>query len=192
MEAAARWTGWDRQGLDHCLLRRDADGLCLDGLAICGGDSRAPALRYRVRSDARLRTREVTFAGVGGTELRLLGDGAGGWHDARTGAPVPALDGCLDVDIAATPATNSLPILRLGLASGESAEILAAYLPLPERAEVPVQPIAALQRYTCLRPGRFRYEALASGFSAEFAVDGDGLVEDYPGAFRRVPTLPPA
>ncbi len=187
MQAAVRWTGWDRQGLDHCLLRRDAEGLCLEGLVVCGGDSRAPALRYRVQTDARFRTREVTLACVGGPELRLIGDGAGDWHDGRTGAPLPTLDGCLDVDIAATPATNSLPILRLGLGAGESAEILAAYLPLPERADAPIRPSAARQRYTCLRPGRFRYEALTSGFTAEFAADGDALVEDYPEAFRRLP-----
>ncbi len=35
---------------------------------------------------------------------------------------------------------------------------------------------------------RLWYEMVcdASGFSAELAVDGDGLVMDYPGVFRRV------
>jgi hypothetical protein len=44
------------------------------------------------------------------------------------------------------------------------------------------------QAYTRLADQRYRYESLdGSGFSAELAVDADGLVLDYPGLFRRVP-----
>jgi hypothetical protein len=52
---------------------------------------------------------------------------------------------------------------------------------------------AVQQRYTCLEVtasgGRYRYESLVDGvsrFTAELAVDQDGLVLDYPGLFRRV------
>ena len=49
---------------------------------------------------------------------------------------------------------------------------------------------AVPQRYTCLEVspdgGRHHYEALSRGFTAELPVDRDGLVIDYPAAFRRV------
>ena len=34
--------------------------------------------------------------------------------------------------------------------------------------------------------GLYRFESLSSGFRADIPVDGDGLVLDYPGVFRRV------
>jgi len=186
MRACARWSDWNREGLDHCLMRRDADGLRIEGLCIIGGDAAGAALRYAVRTDAMLRTREVAVSYIGGPDLHLRADGRGRWSDARTGACLPALQGCLDVDIAATPATNTLPILRLALSPGARAEILAAYLPLPHEPGAPIRPAAARQSYTCLRAGCYRYESLASGFTAEIEVDANGLVKDYPEAFRRV------
>jgi len=103
------------------------------------------------------------------------------------GEPVPALDGCIDVDISATPFTNTLPIRRLGLKPGEAANLKVAYLAIPEMRVEP-----ARQRYTCLerddQGGLYRYESLDgefAGFTADLPVDAGGLVLDYPGLFRR-------
>jgi hypothetical protein len=90
------------------------------------------------------------------------------------------------VDIQVTPFTNSLPIRRLGLETGQSADIRVAYVPVPE---LDVRP--AEQRYTCLDApgpagGRYRYEGLFRDFTAELPVDGDGLVLDYAETFRRI------
>lgn len=105
------------------------------------------------------------------------------WTDLSTGAEMPELSGCIDVDISATPFTNSLPIHRLGLAESESAEILVAHLAAPDFVPKPVR-----QRYTCLLQSRhYRFESLdGSGFTADLEVDDAGLVVDYPGLFRRV------
>jgi hypothetical protein len=91
------------------------------------------------------------------------------------------LQGCLDIDIAACAFTNTLPIRRLALEVGQSAEIQVAYLHIPDlRVErVP-------QRYTRVAPQRYRYEGLSTGFVAEITVDEDGLVIDYPQLCRRV------
>ncbi|HEX5502042.1 MAG TPA: putative glycolipid-binding domain-containing protein, partial [Thermomicrobiales bacterium] len=109
---------------------------------------------------------------------------AGHWT-AADGATPPDLAGCLDVDIRVTPFTNTLPIRRLGLRPGESAELAVAYLALPALAVTRER-----QRYTCLAAGPdgglYRYESLPGGFRADLSVDADGLVLDYPGLFRRV------
>jgi uncharacterized protein len=104
-----------------------------------------------------------------------------GVADGRT---VSYLQGSEYVDISETPFTNSLPIRRLGLVPGGSAELTVAYL---ERADR--QPWPEPQRYTRLETGdgggTYRFVSLDGGFSADLPVDLDGLVLDYPGLFRR-------
>ena len=47
-----------------------------------------------------------------------------------------------------------------------------------------------MQRYTCLEThpqgGRYRYESLSSGFTAELAIDAAGLVIDYQDLWKRL------
>ncbi|MEZ5648695.1 MAG: putative glycolipid-binding domain-containing protein, partial [Alphaproteobacteria bacterium] len=110
-----------------------------------------------------------------------IADGEGQWKD-QNGILVSELDGCIDIDISATPFTNTLPIRRLNLKQGEAADLSVVYIAVPELA-----PRKVRQRYTCLEPGKiYRYEGLDSGFAAEITVDDDGLVIDYPGIFRRM------
>jgi hypothetical protein len=113
--------------------------------------------------------------------LSLVSDGAGNWRYG-SGEPLPELVGALDVDLTATPFTNTLPIRRLRLKAGESAEIRAAYIRFPDLAVMPDR-----QRYTCLEAGRlYRYEAVDGDFSRDIEVDDNGLVVTYPGLFRRI------
>ncbi len=94
----------------------------------------------------------------------------------------PALRGCIDVDIQATPITNTLPIRRLDLKAGESMEIRLCYISMPDLIVS-----AASQRYTALDPGSlYRFESLEDGFTADLPVDQDGFVLDYPGLFKRL------
>jgi hypothetical protein len=109
----------------------------------------------------------------------LLATGEGQWSDAD-GRPLPELEGCIDVDIAWTPLTNTLPVKRLDLRPAEEQRIRVVYLPLPE-----VEPRVMEQRYTGLADGRVRYTSLASGFERELDLDREGFVLDYPGLFRR-------
>jgi hypothetical protein len=68
-------------------------------------------IRYEVSCDAEWRVREVRVAllAIEGAYVRLLNDGESHWT-TPDGEPVPALDGCTDVDISVTPFTNTLPI----------------------------------------------------------------------------------
>jgi len=112
--------------------------------------------------------------------LLLLADGQGNWRTGA-GAPLPELRGALDVDLSASPFTNTLALRRLGLRTGESADIAAAYVAFPDLA-LSLDP----QRYTCLAAGSlYRYQSRDSAFRADVAVDADCLVTDYPGLFRR-------
>ena len=91
------------------------------------------------------------------------------------------------MDISVTPFTNTLPIRRLRLGPGGSADLEVAYVDVPGMQVEPTR-----QRYTCLQSGEhgglYRYEdkGLFHGFTADLPVDAGGLGLDYPGLFRRM------
>jgi uncharacterized protein len=185
VEREVMWAPWEGPGLEHLRLETRDGGVVANGLVIGLEAGRPFRISYEVRCDGRWRVREVRVATPDSERpaLELLADGEGHWK--RGGLePVPELDGCIDVDISATPFTNTLLIHRLGLKPGESEEIILTYVRVPELLVGPER-----QRYGCLEArtdsGLYRFEALPSGFTAELPVDADGLVIDYPGLFRR-------
>ena len=96
------------------------------------------------------------------------------------------LTGCVDIVIYPSPFTNTLPIQRLGgVGVGRPVVIAVAWVLLPA---LTIQ--VARQEYTRLERGeageRWRFRALESGFTAELAVDGQGVVRDYPEIARRI------
>jgi hypothetical protein len=182
----ARWRDWAGMSSEHLVLTQADDVVTADSVIIGGGA--APfALRYRIVCDRAWRARSCEIELVGSARpLRLVAGGDGGWSDGA-GRELPQLRGAIDLDLSATPFTNSLPIRRLGLRPGQAAEINAVYVRIPELA-VAADP----QRYTCLDgpaldgAGRYRYESLDSDFTREIETDADGLVTLYPGLFRRI------
>ncbi len=180
------WQRMNAPGLEHLRLMSLPDGVLADGLLIAVQDGVALRASYAIQCDNEWRVRrvEITRLSPAAGTRSLISDGAGHWS-TTAGEPMPVLEGCRDVDIFPTPFTNTLPIRRLALAPGDSAEIMVTFVELPALS---VQP--AKQRYTCLEAGpegaRYRYEGLESGFTTELRVDADGLVMDYPGWFLHV------
>lgn len=177
------WQATTVPGLEHCHIRTDDDGIRVDGMVVAL-DGRPIRLNYQIDCDLSWIVRRLDVTEVErGTELTFLADGAGHWTNGA-GDRLEAIDGCLDVDLTATPFTNTLPIRRLDLQPGESRDLRMLYVLVPE-----MEVRAAEQRYTCLerdpaRGGRYRYES--GSFRADLPVDTDGLVIDYPGYWRRV------
>lgn len=191
MERQVMWSPWTGPGLEHLHLLQQQTDIVADGL-ILGVQEQTPfRVHYEIRCDLHWRVRAIQLSLPGGSShsLRFFTDGAGSWT-TESGEAIPSFKGCLDVDISATPFTNTLPIRRLALQPGSSATLSMVYFAVPQmRVEV------TQQRYTCLElnsaGGRYRYESLANGvssFTAELPVDRDGLVLDYPELFRRVGT----
>jgi hypothetical protein len=181
------WTPWDGLGLEHLRLTDTGGDILADGVIIGRAGDGAPfRAHYTVQCDAQWRVRAVRIDLLDDANRRLdlYSDGAGHWSD-DTGAELPGLAGCFDIDISVTPFTNTLPIRRLSLVPGASADITVVYIDLPA---LTVEP--KMQRYTCLAVdiARYRFEARSTGFTADLPVDADGLVQDYPGLFRRVET----
>ena len=186
MALQVMWSGWDQPLLEHLRLTRLADRIVADGVVIGVKGDDGFRVRYRISCDPDWRVREADVGLIDGCDasVTLRADGAGHWKSAA-GAKTAELAGCVDVDIAATPLTNTLPIRRLKLSRGQAADIRVAYVAVPE-----LRVTAVAQRYTCLSAGPdgglYRYENLMSGYRADLPVDEDGLVLDYPGQRRRV------
>jgi hypothetical protein len=179
---AARWQTWDAKGIEHLVLRVGTREIVAESVVIASTDRSAFALRYRVRCDRSWRVRSAEVAVVGSDrKIEIAGDGKGNWTDA-SGKRMPKLAGAIDIDLSATPFTNTLPIRRLKLRAGQSAEIVTVYILAPALT-LTTDP----QRYTSLEPRkRYRYESFDSDFTRDIEVDSRGLVVTYPGLFRRV------
>ncbi len=180
LRLARRWQSLDveparveRATLEHGTAGGRATGAIVDA---AGGT----VLRYLVTWDARWCTRSVDVERASGPPLALVADGRGGWADEA--GSLPRLDGALDVDLAGSPLTNTLPIRRLRLAVGAAADLVTAYIP-----DDGGPPRTSPQRYERLAAMRYRYTSLDSGFSALVDVDPVGMVERYEGLFARIP-----
>lgn len=176
------WTPLDGPGLEHCRLMSADDVIVADSQSLHIFDGEALRITYTLRLDGGWRVMDMALGIEGKGAWHLQSDGEGHW--TAGGNPIAELDGCVDVDISITPFTNTLPIRRLDLAVGAAQELRVAYVKLPDMT---LQAVA--QRYTCLEKSdegsRYRYEGLTTGATADLAVDADGLVLDYPQAFKR-------
>jgi hypothetical protein len=183
------WAAWEGRGFEHLALSTEPGAVRADSLIIAVDDDGRPyRARYVVECDAGWK---VTRARIEVIEqparvLEMRADGRGGWTDAATGAAVPALEGCVDIDIYPSPFTNTLPMRRLANAVVDRPLLLdVAWVVLPE---LTIQP--ARQEYTLLERGaagaRWRFRSPGSDFVAELNVDRDAIVLDYPELARRV------
>ncbi|KAF4244274.1 hypothetical protein CNMCM6805_009276 [Aspergillus fumigatiaffinis] len=182
LEEATRWESIGRNGIEHLHIRTTTGGLVAQSVVVGTRDGAKYGIFYRVVLDANWVVRELEVKDTATDEKQVLSaEGKGKWFDAM-GIHMAGLDGCIDIDISATPFTNTLPIRRLQLEPGAAQVLRVPYIPVPALKLVAVE-----QRYTCLQPNQLcRYEGLTSGFVAELATDEDGFIVDYPGLFRRL------
>ncbi|MBA2457473.1 MAG: putative glycolipid-binding domain-containing protein [Gemmatimonadales bacterium] len=172
------WRRLDVPGHDAATLLDRPNGLELRGMAVFQEEAVATALDYRVRCDSQWRTTEGTVDGWQGTrsvELRLRRDSSGGW--TLNGVRCPEVQGCVDLDLSFTPATNLLPLRRLDLSVGQRAEVRSAWLQWPAGILTPL-----VQRYARRSVAEYEYEADLPGttrFAGVLRVEPRGWVLDY-------------
>jgi uncharacterized protein len=173
---AVLWEASDG-GSEVCVLERAGRGWRLRGTVLTHEAKQPIELRYAVTVDSAWATTgvEVLVAFAGG-DPRELADVGELWSGAER---PPEYRDCVDVDLSFTPATNTLPIRRLGLDVGEEAQIPVAWLVWPELTIRRV-----LQRYARLAKDRYRYTQ--DDFEAELTVDEHGLVREYEGLWRAI------
>jgi uncharacterized protein len=179
------WLGEEWPGSEQLSIRAFDGSIVADGIVLALVEGRTVRLTYSIRCDTDWRLRSVDVEIHDHGQVHLVTDGDGRWWTS-SGDAEDSLSGCIDVDIRATPFTNTLPIRRLGLMPGESRDVSMAFIDVPS-----LEVRAVEQRYTCLEASAhgavYRFES--GSFSADLSVDHDGLVIDYPGGWRRADLL---
>ena len=179
------WKNLLLNGVDYCALWHTAEGWLLKGTVVGVLKDQQPMIAsYEISCDENWLTHRVEIERILGKDTKTLGlnvESRGVWRSS--GQELPELHGCPDVDLAITPATNTLPIRRLDLHVGKGESVIAAWVKFPE---LTIQPLS--QRYTRLAKNTYRYES-NTGFSAEIVVDDLGLVTAYPGGWEPIAAL---
>jgi hypothetical protein len=181
---SVRWRPVGDDGIEHLTIRSVNGAIVARGVVVGARGGTPYGVSYTIVCDADWRVRSLALETTDDRRLRLSSDGGGHWSD-HDGRSLPQFDGCLDVDLAGTPFTNTLPIGRLDLGVDRQAVTLSmVYVPFDTFA-----PTLDGQCYRCLQRGRlYRYQALDRSFAADLTVDDDGLVIDYPTLFERAPS----
>jgi hypothetical protein len=177
-----RWRPLEGEGLEHLTIGPSEAGIRASSVLIGERGGRTYGVRYTIDCDETWTVMSFSIDTTDGQRLSLASDGKGHWRDAD-GTALPAFDGCIDIDLAGTPFTNTLPIRRLGLKPENGiAKLTMLYVPFDT-----FEPFPDGQNYACLEEERlYRYEAEDRSFTAELPVDEDGLVMDYPTLFLRL------
>lgn len=176
------WRRLDAPGHDACWLQRTDSGWQLEGAAVFRHDGVPARLAYRLSCDAAWRSRQGRVEGRVGTravEFDLARTADRAW--LMNGTTVPGLESCLDLDFGFTPATNVLPLRRLNLATGESAEAPAAWLDADGRLQL------LPQRYERRSETTYWYESPTVGYAALLEVEPGGFTRRYPGLWEAEP-----
>ncbi len=152
----------------------------LSGVAVLAHAGRPCRVEYEIACDPQWLTQSCILRGyVGASSLALdiSRNARGEWSVG--GASAQILDGCDDIDLGFTPATNLLPIRRLDLAVGAKAAVRAAWVKFPDLTLEVLE-----QTYTRLAKDRYLYESAGGAFRRELRVDEVGFVLDYPDFWR--------
>jgi hypothetical protein len=174
------WRRLDCPGHEAAELAPSVDGWLLSGTAVFAQSGRPCRLDYAIRCNCEFVTTHCTVSGLvadAHVRLEVVRAADGAW--SVNGIPDPTLDGCIDVDLGFSPATNLLPIRRLAPAVGAAARVRAAWVRFPELTVEILE-----QTYTRAESARYLYESDGGNFRRELTVDATGFVLEYPGLWH--------
>ena len=175
------WQGLISPSMERVIIGAADSGFAISGLILQAHEEAPHLVRYMIRVDESWRTRSVEVdleAGDRG-HVSLNADGQGHW--VSNDQPLHDLDGCIDIDLEWSPSTNTLPIRRLGLSPGDTKSLAAAWIRFPSLELRRLE-----QSYERLSEDRYRYRS--GRFTADLAVDADGLVLQYGVNWKAVAT----
>ena len=185
MQTNLLWTGREYYSLENCLVNLQPTGAEITSTIVGLYEEKIYKVEYHIKTNQNW---ETVFLEIHSRHNNLVqsilleGDGKGNWMS--NGEKAEQFAGCIDVDIPLTPFTNTLPIRRLHLQPGQSAEIQVIYCDLLLQQVTPVR-----QKYAGLSATKYHYENVPNDFEATIEVDEEGLVIDYPSLFVRTAAI---
>lgn len=147
----------------------------LNGTAIFLFENQFCKLDYIIECDENWETSSAKISGFVGDEkieIEVLVDSNKIWK--MNGEEISVVQNCQDVDLNFSPVTNTLPIRRLNLKSGEKQTVRAAWLRFPSFKLELLE-----QTYARISENKYVYESAGGNFRAEIETDEFGLVMRY-------------
>lgn len=175
-----RWVSWNRDATETLVLTEKPEGIFIK--STINNHEKHFTIKYTLNCEPSWKVRNLNLELVETKDkqkIKLESDGHGNW--SNDSGIIEKLHGAIDIDISATPFTNTLPIRRLRLRKKQSVEILVVYITIPE-----LSVSTDRQRYTCLSKSTFLFEQIDNNFTRRIEVDKGGLVVTYPGLFKRI------
>ncbi len=182
-EAAGReivWSGTKAPSLDYCCVKRDKGGWCFSGMIVAKFQTDPFGAQYEILVDKMFKTQQLTVEKINTKKTTFL--------KIEFRDDVWIVDGkkridlreCTDVDIEASPVTNTIPIRRTSLGMEERVDLTAAWVRFPSLVVEPLK-----QSYQRLGARKYLYRS-ASGFTAELDTDDFGLVTRYDDIWKEI------
>jgi hypothetical protein len=176
------WRGLEEWLAEAAEVRLEGDLLEARGTQL-GAEPHAYRADYELTTSAGWVTERVqvdVHDRDGERHLDLWRADDGTW--TANGEARPELAGAVDCDIAYSPLTNAMPMLRERLRErGGPVDFEMAWIALPDLAIH-----RAAQRYEPIDRNAVRFVSRDSDFMAELELDEDGLVVRYPHLAERV------
>jgi hypothetical protein len=176
------WRPIQEEGCERGELAAAPNSNCLRGTIVRMAANDPVEVRYEIACDAQWSTRSAQINcrdRRGERNLRFERQGVR-WYANEMA--LPHLSDCIDVDLAWSPSTHTLPIRRLNLAVGTTTGPLTmAWIRFPGLTIEPLR-----QTYERLSERNYRYISHGGAFVAGITVDEYGLVVNYESAWQRV------
>lgn len=165
------WTSASLESSEDCVIHEQAAGVALSSSTTLPLDGALGRIDYELEADADWRTLGATITVSGRTDRQIaIEHSLGRW--TVDGEPRPDLDGCVDLDLGWTPATNILPLRRRPVAIGESVTTRAAWVRFPD-----LDVVEATQTYIRSTADTVIYRSTT--FEAVLQVTRAGIVTRY-------------
>jgi hypothetical protein len=180
------WRRTDKPGHEFARIYPAGSSWRLEGTAVFSNEANPCRLDYSIVCDSEWRTQSALVEGWVGSERKRFEITAGperNWE--LNGIEIGAVGGCSDIDLGFSPSTNLLPIRRLQLWIGQSAEVTAAWLRFPSFEFEPLEQVYRRESETSCH-----YSSGGGTFSVELTITPEGVVTRYPGFFELERSMP--
>ena len=176
------WKGFEHESLENCAIHVSPDSIHITSFIIGKFEKLPFRIEYKIEVSHEWETRSfeiVTTLKNSFSKITYTSDKDRNWF--VDGKIEPGLAGCFDIDISATPFTNTLAINRLNLIQGQPRIIDVVYVDIFEKS-IHVEK----QRYERLADSKIKFTQISNGFEAVISVNDQGFVTSYPELFEEI------
>ncbi|MGD6834842.1 putative glycolipid-binding domain-containing protein [Sutcliffiella halmapala] len=178
------WKNEEKYGCEYFIIvETDNNTLLAEGTVIYVEEEvpTAHEVEYSIELDKNWITRKLSILVDKQTSLEIHSDGEGNWFNTE-GDLLEFLKGAIDIDISATPFSNSLPVNRFNWIVNQIEHIEIVYISVPS---LELKKVSQSYRYIGNNANQRYFNYCCNDYETIITVDSDGFVIDYPNVFSR-------